>query len=162
MKKNLFFASFLMAMGIFTSCSKNETLSVNQVPNEISIRAYTSSPTKADIINTTNLKKFVVFGYQTETDYEGVGVLGTPYIDALAVTRKDDSENWSYDNNYYWPIDGKKIQTFAFSPKDELVSDYLTSETDYPSFKYIVGEAGSTQKDLVVSSLLNLVKPEKN
>ncbi|MBE9488015.1 MAG: fimbrillin family protein [Bacteroidetes bacterium] len=161
MNKHLLF-NFLITILILSSCSKNETLNVNKTHNEISINAYLNSSTKANVINTVNFNNFVVYGYLTETTYSGTDLLGIPYIDALKVTREDNSQPWGHNNKYYWPIDNKKLQIFSISPKDDLISDYLTSETTYPTFKYSIGETSEIQKDLIASSLLNQVKPKND
>ncbi|MBE9488613.1 MAG: fimbrillin family protein [Bacteroidetes bacterium] len=159
MKKTLLFAS-LLAIATFSSCSKNETLNVNKTQNEIGFNAYTNSPTKAEIISSTNFNEFNVYGYRTTDAYNGEGDL-IPYFKNLGITREDENRPWTHADKYYWPINDEKLQFFAISPLNELVTNYNISSESYPSFNYTIGTEGDNQKDLIVSNLLNQEKPNE-
>ncbi|MBE9488599.1 MAG: fimbrillin family protein [Bacteroidetes bacterium] len=159
MKKKLLFA-YLAAVVTLSSCSNDATISVNQNLTKIDFDAYTNSSTKATIVSMNNFNDFVVYGYVTPKSYVGKTDLGSPYMDALVVSREDSNVPWIYEGEYYWPQDDSKIQLFGISPKNDLVSEYITSKDSYPSFKYIIGDVGKNQKDLIVSSLLDQVETE--
>ncbi|MBE9488615.1 MAG: fimbrillin family protein [Bacteroidetes bacterium] len=160
MKKTLLIA-ILMTMTTFLSCTKNEIVNINQT-DEIIFNAYTNSPTKAEIIDTKNFSEFNIYSYITADKYLGASDLGKAYINNSHYIKDDASKIWKHSDKYYWPINNEKIHFFAVSPLSNLISNYQTSINSYPSFDYTVEEKISTQKDLVISSLLNQTKYERD
>ncbi|MBE9487545.1 MAG: fimbrillin family protein [Bacteroidetes bacterium] len=157
MDRILLFATMLVMTFSFSSCSKDEVVDINRSSDEIAFNAYTSTPTKAKVIDADNFFVFNVYGYRTVTNYSGVTPLIT-YIDNLPVVREDATKTWTHDGKYYWPIDGTKLQFFAISPLNEQVTEYKTYESSYPTFIYTVNDAGVNQNDLTLSTSLNQEK----
>ncbi|MBE9488617.1 MAG: fimbrillin family protein [Bacteroidetes bacterium] len=161
MKKILHFA-ILMAMTTFLSCSKNEIVNINQKKSEINFNAYTKSSTITKNINTEKFSEFNVYGYTTTNNYLGNSSLEDMYIDNLHVIKDPTTNLWTNTNKYYWPTNNDKLHFFAISPLNTSVKNYQTSTDSYPSFDYTIEEKGDNQKDLIVSSLLNQTKPERD
>ncbi|MBE9488616.1 MAG: fimbrillin family protein [Bacteroidetes bacterium] len=154
MKKTLLFA-IVVAMTTFSGCSKNEIVDTNRKTNEINFNAYTDSPTKAEIIDTKSFSDFNMYGYITTEEYLGTSDLGIEYINNLHLIKDDATKSWTHTDKYFWPINNEKLHFFAVSPANSLIYNYQTSVDSYPSFDYTIGNIGNTQKDFVVSSLLN-------
>lgn len=141
-------AAFLAALS--TSCSKDETVSVNQGKG-ISFRTFTSSVTRATDITTQNLAAFHVHALQG-TDVAGSSpVWEDDFSSALGGSGTGDGTDFTSTTVHFWPGDGTPLHFFAYN-KDALsggtpsvngTSQTITGVTPVSS--------AADQKDLVVA-----------
>lgn len=117
-----------LAVGMFTACSQEETLST-QAPTQISFAgAFVENATRvADpSITTDNIEDFDVWGYMQNTD----GMI----FNREKVTKSGDV--WSYANTQYW-VPGKEYRFMALAPAQsknitvtELQEDPILANVD--------------------------------
>lgn len=102
MKKIFFIAAAIGAVFV-SSCSKDETKSVN--PGEgITFRAFTDMATRADEIDLTTLGSFRVHAFNGTTPY---------FADNWTST--DQGNNWKANASYFWPDSDTQLSFYAYN-----------------------------------------------
>lgn len=112
-----------LAVGMFTACSQEETLST-QAPTQISFAgAFVENATRAAVdpsITTANITNFDVWGFMEEPSGK--------VFDREAVTKS--GSDWTYANTQYW-VPGKNFYFAAVAPtnKEQIAVDYTNAST---------------------------------
>ncbi|MBE9487940.1 MAG: fimbrillin family protein [Bacteroidetes bacterium] len=154
MKKTLLIAS-IVAMTSFSSCSKDEIVSVNQDSNKMEFNAYAGSATKAIVTVKENFQSFNLYGFQTTEEFSGNAPLTDAYINNELFTKENSSSPWEHEKEFFWSVEpNDRMQFFGVSEPITLVTT-----GNYPSFGYAIDVDLTKQEDFMVSVLLNQTKP---
>lgn len=145
------------AVATMASCSQNEEF--ENVGQKAEIKIGTTAVTRATEQNTAGLQKdgFQLYAYNTGTSAmtKDLALAKEAWINGKATY----GSAWEVAGGpYYWPIE-EKLQFFAYSPVDGVTYTATDGQAKgFPKFTYTVGATDDTQKDLVISSALNLAK----
>lgn len=145
----------IAAVATMTGCTQNEEF---ENPGQKAEINFSTAVTRATALNTEGLQKagFQVYAYNTgTTEMSTTAVLPSS---AWIAGKATYTTAWSVAGGpYYWPLD-ENLQFFAYSPSDGVTYTDPDGTAGYPKFTYKVETAAATQKDLVISSVLNQTK----
>lgn len=141
-----------MAAAATFSCSKNEAFDNTSDNNAISFRPAVGKAVKAADVTLSTFTSFGVTAILSTGDYTGTG--GNVYYSDTYTK----SSGWGSSVSHYWPIAGNTKLSF-FGYYDGALSS-IASTGGYPVIAdYTVANDAAAQKDLIVASAVNQVKP---
>lgn len=138
MKKQLFFAAIAAAVAM-TSCSNDETLSVN-TGEGITFR--TPAVTRATEATTENLIEFNV---------TALNVSNQNYFTNVTFSKQLDS-SYSSETNYFWPGNNSFLYFYAYAPTE--LSSYVTIDSSAKQIEFTPENEIGNQVDFIAATAL--------
>ncbi len=135
--RNILFGAALLAVGVASSCSVDETIRVSD-GNAVTFKAVAPYATRAEATTTNNLSAFSVWGWNVDGNGNVTGTL----INNETATNGGNGV-YSTGKTHYWP--GNAVDFLALSPVG-VVSEETTGRVE--SLTYTVPESYAEQSDL--------------